>query len=332
MFKFLSLETVLIIAAVSGAIVIGDLVFMRSARQASGEAPPPWISSARTVCAWALVIALFWWTILLQGLELALVVGVLLTGVVYALELAFLRKRRLEAQGEEAPEPAAVEYARSFFPVILLVLVVRSFLFEPFRIPSASMVPTLLVGDFIFVNKFSYGVRLPVVRSKVVDLGEPKRGEVVVFRLPADNKTNFIKRVVGLPGDTVTYRRGVIYINGEPQPIEPVERYTGPGAEDSRIRKLLLREELGERTHEVLRITNPGFRPREGEWVVPQGHYFMMGDNRDNSEDSRFLDKVGFVPEENLVGRAEIVWLSVKLPSGFGLPGIRLGRFGDSIT
>ncbi|MEM9385811.1 MAG: signal peptidase I [Pseudomonadota bacterium] len=332
MFKLLSLPTVLIIAAISGAIVVGDLVLMRSGRQARGEAPPAWISSARTVFAWTLVIALLWWTILIEGLELALVVGALLTGVVYALEVGFLRKRRIEALGEEAPEPPAVEYARSFFPVILLVLVVRSFLFEPFRIPSASMVPTLLVGDFIFVNKFSYGIRLPVLRSEVLDFGEPERGEVVVFRLPSDNRTNYIKRVIGLPGDTVTYLNGVLLINGERVEMEPIERYTGPGAEESPEPQVLLRERLGERVHDVLQIERPNYRHGSGEWVVPAGHYFMMGDNRDNSQDSRYLNAVGFVPEENLVGRAEIVWLSVKLPSGFGLPGIRFGRFGDSIT
>lgn len=333
MFKFLSLQTVLIIAAVSGAIVVGDLLLMRGGRQARGEAPPAWISSARTVFAWTLVIALLWWSILIEGLELALVVGVLLTGVVYALEVAFLRKRRQETLGAEAPEPPAVEYARSFFPVILLVLVVRSFLFEPFRIPSASMVPTLLVGDFIFVNKFSYGIRLPVLRSEVLDFGEPERGEVVVFRLPADNRTNYIKRVVGLPGDTVSYSRsGELRINGEAVVLEPLERYTGPGSEDASGPKILLKETLGDREHDILHRADPTYRRGKGTWVVPAGHYFMMGDNRDNSQDSRFQKAVGFVPEENLVGRAEIVWLSVKLPSGFGLPGIRFGRFGDSIT
>ncbi|MEO0421652.1 MAG: signal peptidase I [Pseudomonadota bacterium] len=271
----------------------------------------------------------------MEGLELALVAGVLLTGIVYALEVGFLRKRRLETLGADAPEPPAVEYARSFFPVILLVLVVRSFLFEPFRIPSASMVPTLLVGDFIFVNKFSYGIRLPVLRSELMDFGGPERGEVVVFRLPADNRTNYIKRVVGLPGDTVSFSpRGELRVNGEPVEIEPLERYTGPGSEDAPYAQLLHKELLGEREHDVLYVANPRYRRNKGigTWVVPQGHYFMMGDNRDNSTDSRFLEAVGYVPEENLVGRAEIVWLSVKFPSGFGLPGIRFGRFGDSIT
>ncbi|MEO0974126.1 MAG: signal peptidase I, partial [Pseudomonadota bacterium] len=258
----------------------------------------------------------------MYGLEFALVLGVVLTGVVYALDVLWLRAQRTAGVTGDVLEPPAIEYARSFFPVILLVLVVRSFLFEPFRIPSASMVPTLLVGDFIFVNKFSYGIRLPVVHSELLSFSQPERGDVVVFRLPSDERVNYIKRVVGLPGDKVSVHSGVVRINGERVDADVVERYQGPGATSS---KLLLMEQLGDREHEILAdVEGRGLPdPLDGDWVVPDGQYFMMGDNRDNSQDSRHFT-VGFVPEENFVGRAEVVWLSVKLPSGFGLPGIRL--------
>lgn len=322
-----SLTTVLWVAALSGLLVLTDTLVLRRSR--AEDAPTPaLVGLARTVLAWSSVIALLWYSVIVQGLELALVVGTVLTGVVYALDVLVLRRRRQAEFGEQAQEPPAVEYARSFFPVILIVLLVRSFLFEPFRIPSSSMVPTLLVGDFIFVNKFSYGVRLPVLRSKVVPLGEPQRGDVVVFRLPSDGRTNYIKRVVGLPGDRISYHGGELRINDEPVPIDAVGPYMGPGSEETRLPLLLLRETLGEHEHDVLHVVARGFRRREGDWTVPAGHYFMMGDNRDNSKDSRFVD-VGLVPEENLVGRAEIIWLSISLPPRLG---IRLGRFGHSIS
>ncbi len=194
-------------------------------------------------------------------------------------------------------EPIVVEYAKSFFPILLIVLVIRSFLFEPFRIPSASMTPTLLTGDFIFVNKFAYGLRLPVINTKIVEIGEPQRGDVVVFRLPSDPSVNYVKRVVGLPGDVVEYHPANkrLTINGEPVPIEVV----GPYEEEPGT--VLGWEQLGEHGHRVL--LTQGARAAAAQYEVPAGHYFMMGDNRDNSQDSRF-EEVGFVPEGNLVGRA----------------------------
>ncbi len=321
----ISLKNVLLLAVLCGAVTLFDSFVLRPARQQSGAPTPLWARYARTGLAWLSVIALFWYALRVEGLELALVVGVVLTGAIYALDLLVLRRRRREAG---TPEPAAVEYARSFFPVILIVLLVRSFLFEPFRIPSSSMVPTLLVGDFIFVNKFVYGIRLPVLRSEVVPLGNPQRGDVVVFRLPADERTNYIKRVVGLPGDQVSYRNGQLRINGELVPIEAEERYTGPGSEESSVPKLRLREQLGAHDHDVLHIDSPRLRRKEGEWQVPEGQYFMMGDNRDNSKDSRYPE-VGLIPERNLVGRAEIIWLSISFKPK---PGLRLNRFGDEIS
>ncbi|HUF73098.1 MAG TPA: signal peptidase I [Gammaproteobacteria bacterium] len=247
---------------------------------------------------------------------LILVVATGATGFIWLADALLFRRRRLA--GGAAGEPLIVEYSRSFFPVLLLVLLLRSFLFEPFRIPSASMMPTLLTGDFIFVNKFAYGLRLPVLNTKVVEIGEPARGDVVVFRLPSDPSVNYIKRVVGLPGDVVEYdaRQERVTINGELVEIEPM----GPYPDETRYQ--LGREVLGEHEHEVL-LTGNRFGTG-GVYRVPEEHYFMMGDNRDNSQDSRF-DIVGFVPEENLVGRASRVWMSWRAPSEGGPRWNRIG-------
>jgi len=252
---------------------------------------------------------------------LILVVATAICGLVWLADIVFLRPRRRagDAAGKVAQEPIVVEYARSFFPVLLLVLVLRSFLFEPFRIPSGSMMPTLLDGDFIFVNKFVYGLRLPVLNAKIVQIGEPERGDVVVFRLPSDPSINYIKRVIGLPGDVVEYDEEMrqLTINGELMAIEPVGEY----AEDSTYR--VLNETLGEREHEILWMRNPS--EYAGIYRVPEGHYLMMGDNRDNSQDGR-TEVVGYVPEENLVGRASRIWLSWRWPSQGGPRWSRIGK------
>ena len=216
---------------------------------------------------------------------------------------------RYEARAaESAAEPIVVEYARSFFPILLVVFVLRSFLVEPFQIPSSSMVPTLQVGDYILVNKYTYGIRLPVLRTKVVSLNEPKRGDVMVFFPPHMNDTYFIKRVIGLPGDEVSYRDKRLYVNGEPIVEESVE---APPGWPSRYR--LARETLGEAQHltQVDELRNP----KDMTIVVKPGHYFMMGDNRDNSSDSRVW---GQVPEQDIVGKAFAVWMHWE--SFFSLP------------
>ncbi len=236
-------------------------------------------------------------------LELILVLLALLTGSIWALDTLVFRPRREAAANGDIRQPTVVEYARSFFPVIIIVLVVRSFLFEPFRIPSTSMVPTLMVGDFIFVNKYTYGIRLPVLKSKVVELGSPQRGDVVVFRLPSDPGMNYIKRVVGLPGDTVSYRNKRLRVNGDLVQLELAGAYTGRGQAGAQLGH----EVLGEAEHDVVHIT--GRPSREGEWTIPNGHYFLMGDNRENSRDSRFPE-VDMVPENKLVGKAVRIWMS----------------------
>jgi signal peptidase I len=198
-----------------------------------------------------------------------------------------------------ASEPALAEYSRSFFPVLFVVFVLRSFLVEPFQIPSSSMVPTLEVGDYILVNKYTYGLRLPVMRTKVLDINKPRRGDVMVFFPPHMNDTYYIKRVIGLPGDKVSYRGKRLFVNDEPVPAEQLA--VVPGA-DSRVEIAL--ETLGEQTH----LTQADqMRPaRDFTVVVKPGHYFMMGDNRDNSSDSRVW---GQVPERDIVGRAFAIWM-----------------------
>ncbi|MEM7432807.1 MAG: signal peptidase I [Pseudomonadota bacterium] len=190
-----------------------------------------------------------------------------------------------------------VEYSRAFFPVLLFVLVIRSFVFEPFRIPSGSMQPTLYNGDFIFVTKYSYGLRLPVSNTRVLDTGSPERGDVVVFRNPQDPTVNYIKRVIGIPGDVVRYERHNLTINGESIPYEKHPEWSAASPR--------FVEQLGEREHEIL-ITNELRTLRDGQWTVPEGQFFMMGDNRDNSQDSRVI---GLVPESHLVGEAVRIWL-----------------------
>lgn len=199
---------------------------------------------------------------------------------------------------EKAREPVVVEYAKSFFPVLFIVFVLRSFLVEPFQIPSSSMVPTLLVGDYILVNKFTYGIRLPVIRTKVLALNEPERGDVMVFFPPHMNDTYFIKRVIGLPGDTVSYRDKQLYVNGEKLQRQPAD---DPGL-DPRYR---IEEELLADEAHIMQVDS--LRPAPDFTVlVKPGHYFMMGDNRDNSSDSRVW---GQVPERDIVGKAFAIWM-----------------------
>lgn len=256
---------------------------------------------------------------------LLLVVATFLTGAIWAGDAFFLKKRRLKRGAKSGAggssvghEPIVVEYARSFFPVLLLVLVLRSFLFEPFRIPSGSMMPTLLEGDFIFVNKFAYGLRLPVINTKILGIGEPDHGDVVVFKLPSDPSINYIKRVVGLPGDVVTYEQDSkrLTINGVAISLDVLGPYEG----NSGLQ--LAREGLGDSDHLLLLTRNR--RSPGGTYVVPEGHYFMMGDNRDNSRDSRF-EGVEFIPEYRLVGKATRIWMNWRWPAQGGPLWNRIG-------
>lgn len=217
-------------------------------------------------------------------------------------------------------QPWWLDWTAGLFPVILVVFLLRSFLFEPFKIPSGSMVPTLLIGDLILVNKYHYGVRLPVINKKIVELNDPQRGDVMVFRYPANPSIDYIKRVVGVPGDEVAYLNQRLYLNGKLAETQPLPEFYD---DDSTRYFKQYSEKLGTVDHQILvdvqrpsyiRTTDP-FPFKENcrysaEGItckVPAGHYFMMGDNRDNSEDSRFW---GFVPDQNIVGKAFFVWMN----------------------
>lgn len=264
-----------------------------------------------------------------------MLIAAVITGMIWALDAWLWAPARREVVARKTAsegaskadlkefnkEPVLVEYARSFFPIIIVVLVLRSFLVEPFRIPSGSMIPTLMVGDFILVNKFVYGIRLPVINKKIIEMGKPQRGDVAVFRYPKDPTVDYIKRVVGLPGDRIGYFNKTIYVNGKPVPQETIGPYYQDAHSHSQPAELRA-EHLGDGQHRI--VVEPGASLVEGQYIVPEGHYFMMGDNRDRSNDSRFW---GVVPEENLVGKAFLVWMSWQWDQG----GIIWDRIGESI-
>src|SRR5574337_474093 len=258
-----------------------------------------------------------------------------LFGVVWGLDRLFLykkRKARLDAAGEEYRDPIPVDWARSLFPVVLVVLLLRSFVAEPFRIPSGSMMPTLDVGDFILVNKFAYGLRLPAFNTKILDLGEPKRGNADCS-VPVPNQ-NWIKRVIGLPGDTIQIRDSEIVINGKPVRAEEIGPFVGNHARPADEELLaygatIWKEHLGNVTHLIARMpdrmpTPPVPNPNMPS-VVPQNCYLVMGDDRENSEDSRWW---GCLPEKDLAGKAFLIWMSWK---GWGTGGVDFSRIGTVI-
>ncbi|MFC6439318.1 signal peptidase I [Bowmanella sp. JS7-9] len=292
--------------------------------------------------------------------SILLVVVTLASGLIWlADKYLWEPKRRLAVEtakgndgvGEEylaklAAEPAMVDTAKQIFPVIAFVLVLRSFLYEPFQIPSGSMMPTLLVGDFILVEKYAYGLRDPVTRTKFLETGEPERGDIVVFKYPLNPSQDYIKRVIGLPGDTVIYKNKQITVKPACREVNcpPAQTMALTAQENSEfldgpVWLEQFGEQLGDVEHNILRnpsrnVTYPFQQnaTRYNEWIVPQGAYFVMGDNRDNSMDSRYW---GFVPEENLVGKAVAIWISFEFDHapdssmpGWIPTGVRFNRVG----
>jgi signal peptidase I len=297
---------------------------------------------------------------ILGNFALILFVAMLVTGVIWCIDVFVLAKQRRAAADRALAEydartaklvadgikvdnngnraaieaahlrqPTWVEYSGSFFPVIALVFVLRSFLWEPFKIPSSSMVPTLLVGDLILVNKYTYGIRLPIINKKIIELNDPQRGDVMVFKYPKDMSQDYIKRVIGVPGDKITYENKRLTVNGKPVEYTPLDDYLD---DEKPVYHKQLVEKLPGTTHRILN-TEPArsfnldgvenFPQREAcdysydkfTCIVPAGNYFMMGDNRDNSADSRYW---GFVPDKNIVGKAFLVWMNFGDPKRIG--------------
>ena len=297
--------------------------------------------------------------------SLLLIGATLLTGLVWLLDrfvlLPWRQRRVLKAESATGKaldagtietlmrEPGWVEQCKGVFPVIAAVLVLRSFLFEPFQIPSGSMMPTLLVGDFILVQKFAYGIKEPLNNRTLLETGHPKRGDVVVFKYPEEPTVDYIKRVVGLPGDRIIYRNKQLFIqpacagSQDCPAIAKVEQTFLSSGDfiQSGVPLERYQEQLGNVSHRILKNPQqPDYVPmyfhqpgnEADEWVVPEGHYFAMGDNRDNSKDSRFW---GFVPERNLVGKAVFIWISFEFERDPGSPipgwiptGVRFNRIG----
>jgi len=225
---------------------------------------------------------------------------VLFSGIVYLLDVLFWAKKR---RGKKPN--IIIEYSRSFFSVLFLVWIIRSFLVQPYRVPSGSLEPTILPGDFIIVNQFAYGLRLPVLNWKIVNFKEPKIGDIVLFHWPKDPSVIFVKRVIGTPGDHITYKNKVLTINGD----RAWQTYLGLNLDSEYQMPTIVQrrlEQLPAKNHEI--FVRPGYNlSGDFDIIVPQNSYFMMGDNRDNSDDSRDW---GFVPERNLVGKAFGIWMS----------------------
>jgi signal peptidase I len=313
--------------AVCVLVILADGWFFRPKRDPGAMSlEEPTLPKLAGYALVGLALAMLWRLFRYEAVDFSLMLVVVgaVSGIVWLLDHLFFarsRKQRAAAAGtppDRVREPVAVEYARSFFPVIVLVLVIRSFLFEPFRIPSDSMMPTLFDGDFIFVSKYSYGLRLPVSNTLLIPTGTPQRGDVIVFRLPPNPKINYIKRLVGLPGDRIRVdENNQLFVNDKPMPQERGPIYSGPKQDLGNYAGASTAFEQLDAKRHLIMFANGGVKT--GEWVVPPKHYFFMGDNRNNSKDSRFQDDIdapGYVPEQNLVGKAVRIWLNLDTRDG----------------
>jgi len=313
----------------SGAIVLASFLLPQAKTIAASENAHSPAGSTSTLhllleIAWPIFFIAVMGMLTLKevlGFAAVLLLATVITGSIWLIDGLIKSKIRAKDSGE----PVLVEMARSFFPVILIVFLLRSFLYEPFKIPSGSMEPTLLVGDFILVNKYTFGVRVPVINKKIMDVNLPQRGDVMVFRYPINPGRDYIKRVVGIPGDTVTYQNKQLIINGKAVKQEKAGIFTQINQRLEMRQFEVFKESLSDKPHTMMVDSkaaafnlggvfskfayknNCAYNEDGFSCTVPPGNYFMMGDSRDNSEDGRYW---GFVPEENIVGKAVLVWMN----------------------
>ena len=308
----LNWELIALVAGGASALLIGWDAVVRKGPRSEG------VKGILEIAWPVLFVAIMGMLLKFTDFAAVLLIAAIATGVIWLVDRRVFAPKRTAQEAE----PVVVDMARAFFPVIVVVFLIRSFWVEPFKIPSGSMKPTLLVGDFILVNKYTYGIRLPVANRKVIEIGDVKRGDVVVFRYPLDPSVDYIKRVVGIPGDKVQYRGKLLVVNDKQVPVEPAGHYTD--AELNYLRLPQFSEKLGAKAHQFLVIPSEPplnlaqvrqFPHRDNceynddgfTCTVPPGHYFMMGDNRDQSADSRYW---GFVPDDHIKGRAFLVWMN----------------------
>lgn len=239
----------------------------------------------------------------MNNIVLILLFGLLISGLTVLLDIFVFAPRRKKSG---APSSPAIDCIKSFFPVLFAVLLIRSFLLQPYRVPTGSLEPTIMPGDFILVSQFAYGLRLPILNKKIIEVGEPKRGDISLFQFPENKSVVYVKRIIGLPGDHIFYRHKKLYINGEPVLQSPVLQSNVNNKSDIMGAEIKKTEDFFGVSHEIL-ITPNKNKTQDFYLVVPDGQYFVMGDNRDNSYDSRYW---GCVPEENLIGRAMFIWFS----------------------
>ncbi len=290
----------LLITLVMGLICLYDVIVSFRKRD-NQSAPAHW--SVQQSYAWFPFFIIFCIIYFYSAnFELILFYATVVTGIFYLLDQFWLSKVR----GKNAPLPIWIDYARSFFPILLIVFLLRSFLFEPFRIPSPSLEPTLLTGDFILVNKFAYGLRLPVTHNNLIKIGAPARGDIMVFRWPPNPSVYFIKRVIGLPGDTIDYVNKTLTVNGQVIPQAFVRNTIAYDVSGEKMPVTEKQENLLGVHHDIY-LNADRTSHDYTHIVVPPGMYFLMGDNRDDSADSRYW---GFVPDKNVVGKASLVWMS----------------------
>jgi signal peptidase I len=285
----------------SGLLWLYDGIAKYPQRRKTDAAEPDYVAYARGTFLILLFIMLI--RIFNVGILTLLTLLTIFSGIIWWIDAKWFRAARKKAKKKE---PMLIDYSRSLFPIFFVVLIIRAFILQPFRVPSGSLEPTVMPGDFVAVSQFAYGLRLPITHTKILSIGEPKVGDIAVFRYPANPSIDFIKRIVGVPGDHVVYKNKTLYINGKKMKQTFIKNTFDYHADGTKYPAREMQENLNGIKHKIIR-RDPGYETSNFDVVVPKGYYFAMGDNRDDSADSRFW---GYVPEKNLIGKAFMIWMS----------------------